>query len=170
MNRNSRIKLLTKIAKKQSFEGLSGQHSRKNVEKHLAKMKQLWSTISSELAGHKQDAADLASLIEEKAGHEKFTRDEMKKCHDILSCMDFASADDVRIKGDEVTYGKKGKVYSRDPESGDFKPYVKPKKEKKEDKADVNDANDGSEKDDLAGFQGMTAEELAKFDGVDITK
>ena len=131
MNRNSRIKLLTKIAKKQSFEGLSGQHSRKNVEKYLAKMKQLWSTISSELSKHKQDATDLASLIEEKSNHEKFTRDEMKKCHDILSCMDFASADDVRIKGDEVTYGKKGKLYTKDPETGEFKPYVRTKKEKK---------------------------------------
>jgi len=151
MRRETRIRILNKLAKKD--RRLSGRKKRKEVERHLADSKKAYDKAHSELKGVESMIMKLKEKYEALKDQETSSRDDMSFCHQLLRNMDFAKADEVKIRDkDDVAYSVDGKWCSYSDDEG-VKKYERKKKEENlnpqgddpdpdKDKADVNDTDD----------------------------
>lgn len=142
MKRESRIKLLKRIAAKQSnLEPVKGKKSKKEVQKSYVAAKKLYDGVAAELRKAKEQLGQLQSFVDENEAREAGARKEMKRCSDILQNMDFACADTVRIGRDDedVAYSCDGKWCRYNADGHTLEPY---KKKVKEEAQDVQDAID----------------------------
>jgi len=156
MNRESRIKLLKRIAaKKKTMEPLKGKKSKKEVQKAYMDAKKLYDGVAAELRKAKGQLGELQSFVDENEARECGARKEMQRCSDLLRNMDFSNADAVRVgkEDEDVAYSCDGKWCHYNAEYNKLEPYKK--KEKAEEVQDVQDAEDeltmpeGAEKEDF---------------------
>jgi seryl-tRNA synthetase len=141
MNRTSRIKLLEKLAaKSDKLEKFRGKKNRKELQKHLEKIKKEYIETSSSLKDAISQLEKLQQFIDNNKEKEQLTRSEMKKVHTILTNMDFAGSEEVRIGSDEddVAYVVDGKPYSYCSDTHSLSKY----ESKRKSKSDVSDSDD----------------------------
>lgn len=139
MNRTSRIKLLEKLAaKSDKIEKFRGKKNRKELQKYLERMKKDYVETSSSLKEAVSQLEKLQEFIDNNKEKEELTRAEMKKVHTILTNMDFAGSEEVRIGSDEddVAYVVDGKTYTYCPETHSLSKY------ERKSKSDVSDSDD----------------------------
>jgi cell division protein FtsB len=122
MNRNSRINLLTKIAKKRRVSSLRGAQSRKSIEKHLSKTKEVYFKVSQALSDVEDKLKKLQYEAESLKDEQVFSKDEMKKCHEILSCLDLnRGIDEIKIRDNgDVLYVIKNRLHTWNPSTQEF--------------------------------------------------
>ena len=138
MNRDSRIKLLKRIAaKKKAPAPLKGKMSKKDIQKAYAAAKKIYDNIASELMKAKEQLQKLQSFVDENEASMCSARETMQKCSDVLRNMDFACANDVRFSRDDVAYSVDGKWKSYNPETHALEPW----KKSESDAQDVQDAD-----------------------------
>lgn len=126
MDRTSRVYLLTKIAKKTRKDAISGKHNRKSIEKHLSKMKDSYFKHSEQLKDSQIKLEKLQAFVDEMRDIQSFSKAEMKKCHEILSCLDLnRNVNEVRIKEDGSVAYVIGKRLFRYNSDGEFVPFKK---------------------------------------------
>jgi hypothetical protein len=128
MKRDSRIKILQKLAKKDK-DPLRGPQSRRNIEKRLAKAKQIYDQTSKDL---KVINANIASLQEKKElleSQQSTAKTDVGFCHRLIQTMDFAGSTEAKIGADreDVAYNVDGQWCSYNDDEGVI-PYKKPSK------------------------------------------
>lgn len=141
MNRTSRIKLLQKLAaKSEKIEKFRGKKNRKELQKYLEKTKKTYIETSSSLKDAIAQLEKLQTFIDENKEKEELTRAEMKKIHGILTNMDFAGSEEVKIGSDEddVAYVVDGKTYSYCPDTHSLNKYERKQKSYVADSDDDN--------------------------------
>jgi hypothetical protein len=128
MKRDNRIKILHKLAKKEQ-DPLKGQQSRKGIEKHLAKSKQIYDKTTSELASVNSQIAKLQAEKELLEAQQKSARTDVGYCHKLIQTMDFSRSNGVRVGSDreDVAYNVDGQWCSYNDDEG-VVAYKKPSK------------------------------------------
>ena len=143
MKRETRIKILTKLAKKDQV--LSGRKSRKDVEKHLFQTKKVFDKTIAEKRQLSSTIQGLQEKLDNLESIEEAARKDMHLCHRVLRNMDFTNSSDIKIKDDDVAYSIDGKWCSYNEDTGEVSKYEKPKKEDTEDVSDADDINNIAE-------------------------
>lgn len=176
MRRETRIKILHKLAKKD--RKLSGRMNRKEVERYLADSKKFFDKASSELRGVESMIMKLKEKYDDLKEKESSSKDDMNFCHQLLRNMDFAKANEVKIRDqDDVAYSVDGKWCSYSDDEG-VKKYERKKKEKEkeedseekdesEDEEDVSDADDVN--DVINKLVDLEETDEVDLEGVDVT-
>ena len=113
MRRETRIKILNKLAKK---DKLSGKKSRKDVEKILAKAKQSHDKATSEIKSVEKMIASLEDKHSKLKDELAEAKSDMKRCHTALRGMDFSGAVDAKFTEDKVLYPFGNKLHEFDDE------------------------------------------------------
>lgn len=150
MHRESRIKLLKRIAKKKALEPLKGKKSKKDVQKAYLAAKKLYDNVAADLRKAKEQQRKLQSFIDENEADVNNARETMRKCSDLLRNMDMANASDVRIgrNPNDIAYSCDGKWCNYNADTNDVKPYKKSQPESQ----DVQDADTIPEDKEYEGF------------------
>jgi seryl-tRNA synthetase len=148
MRRETRIKILSKLAKKDSK--LGGRSSRKEVEKYLSNAKKVFDKATSEKRALVNMISSMQAKLDGLREAEDSAKKDMNLCHGILRKMDFTNAKEVRVgkDSDDVAYSVDGKWCSYDDNTGELSKY---EKKKKEDSEDVSDSDDDSDDELLEG-------------------
>jgi hypothetical protein len=159
MDREKRISLLKKFAKKIDIPEISGKQKRKDIERYLEKLKKVYSEEAKKLSIAINEKKRIDEIIDTTSISSKAARREILKCYNILQEMDMTGASLANVKENDVFYAINGKWHKYDPSSGDIIKVQRKKKEenlKEENLADdqfdlYNDLKEGIEIDLTSG-------------------
>jgi len=151
MKPHQRKRIIISLAAKRP-EKLNGKHSRKNIEKHLGKVKKTYSDLKTRLQDAEKNLSGLNGLVDEYREGVDSAREAILSCYEIMKKMDMLGAEEVKVKDNQdVAYVCDGK-WMKAHDDGTSEPFAKWKKEQKEsekteeteeeNEADVDNAND----------------------------
>lgn len=140
-NIKARIAILEKIAKKQSIPPLSGKISRKELEKRLQSVRQIYDLNYKELLQAKNEAARIDAIIEDRRAKSDFARNEMDRLYELLKTMDLAgNINNIKVDNDDVAFMKDNKWFHFAPDDRSLIPW----RQHKRDQAAADDFLDES--------------------------
>lgn len=124
-----------------------GRKHRKQLEKDLAYIKDVYNKRRASLAANEKSHADLSSAIDKERKEVAKHREEIMRCYDVLQNMDLYDIQEVRFMNDDIGYVK-GKRLFRLDENQALVPFKRRKTIEDELETDVEE-NASNEEDDL---------------------
>ena len=129
MDHIDRYSALVKMAKKElDIPTLRGKVSKKDIEKHLAKVKKIYEESKTQYKDAKKKAEELATIVQSSGDAFRNSRIEMEKIYKVIQNLDISTATEVKFdkSGKDVFYMKGGKLYTVD-EDGELVSYKRTK-------------------------------------------
>lgn len=119
----------------------AGRKHRKQLEKDLAYVKNIYTQHRASLDSHEKAHSDLSSVIDKERKNVAKSREEIMRCYDVLRNMDLHGIQEVRFMNDDVGYVKGKRLFRLDENQA-----MVPFKRKKPDDLGLDD--DGEEDDE----------------------
>lgn len=121
------------IAEPLQIKLAAGRKHRKQLEKDLAYVKNVYTRHRSSLDSHERAHSDLSSIIDKERKNVAKSREEIMRCYDVLKNMDLHDIQEVRFMNDDVGYVKGKRLFRLDENQA-----LVPFKRKKQDELDLD--------------------------------